>query len=133
MSFGVLKYSHRLYNSSDVSDCGVFYSTVSKISRIRDANSVVVSFLSRRCSPSRAGEALYPEAAAVLRPIRFCFRPSERSEMEGGEAGGAERDGRVHHSQQERHHRTHLPRGGSHGQYLEVDLSGFRRQFQTVE
>lgn len=37
--------------------------------------------------------------------------------MEGGETGGAERDGGVHHPQQECHHRTHLPRGGSHGQY----------------
>lgn len=39
--------------------------------------------------------------------------------MEGGETGGTKRDGGVHHPQQERHHRTHLPRGGSHGQYLE--------------
>lgn len=38
--------------------------------------------------------------------------------MEGGETGGTERDGGVHHPQQERHHRTYLPRGGSHGQYL---------------
>lgn len=37
--------------------------------------------------------------------------------MEGSEAGGAERDGGVHHPQQKRHHRTHLPRGGSYGQY----------------
>lgn len=37
--------------------------------------------------------------------------------MEGGETSRAERDGGVHHPQQERHHRTDLPRSGSHGQY----------------
>lgn len=37
--------------------------------------------------------------------------------MEGSEAGSAERNGGVHHPQQERHHRAHLPRGGAHGQW----------------
>lgn len=36
--------------------------------------------------------------------------------MEGSEAGSAERDGGVHHPQQECHHRAHLPRSGAHGQ-----------------
>lgn len=74
--------------------------------------------LSCRCSPCRAGEAVHPEVAAVLRPLRFCLRPTERSEMEGGKEGGTERDGGVHHPQQERDHGAHLPRSGSHGQYL---------------
>lgn len=69
-----------------------------------------------RCPPRGRGEALHPEAASVLRPLRLHLRPSERPEMEGGEAGGAERDGGVHHPQQERHHRAHLPGGGSYGQ-----------------
>lgn len=77
----------------------------------------LLPFLSARCSPCRAGEALYPEVATVLCTLRFCVGPTERPEMEGGETGGAERDGGVHHSQQECHHRTHLPRGGSHGEY----------------
>ena len=37
--------------------------------------------------------------------------------MEGSEAGGAERDGGVHHAQPQRHHRAHLPRGGAHGEF----------------
>lgn len=41
--------------------------------------------------------------------------------MEGGEAGGVERDGGVHHPQQERHHRAHLPRGGAHGECQQTD------------
>lgn len=36
--------------------------------------------------------------------------------MEGSEAGSAERDGGVHHPQQECHHGAHLPRSGAHGQ-----------------
>lgn len=77
-----------------------------------------LSSLYCRCSPCRAGETVHPEAAAVLRPLRFCLGPTERSEMEGGEKGGSERDGGVHHPQQERHHGAYLPRGGSHGQYI---------------
>ena len=69
-----------------------------------------------RCSPGRAGEALPPEAAAVLRPLRLPVRPVERPKMEGSEACGAQRDGGVHHAQQERHHRAHLPGGGAHGE-----------------
>ena len=73
---------------------------------------------SSRCrrSSGGAGEALHPEAASVLRPVRLCLGPAERPEMEGGEAGGAQRDGGVHHPQQECYHRAHLPRGGAHGQ-----------------
>ena len=41
--------------------------------------------------------------------------------MEGGEACGAERDGRVHHPQQERHHRARQPRGGAHGECQQTD------------
>lgn len=80
-----------------------------------------------RCSPCRAGETVHPEAAAVLRPLRFCLGPTERSEMEGGEKGRSERDGGVHHPQQERHHRAYLPRGGSHGQYL--NILSYRHEF----
>ena len=69
-----------------------------------------------RCGPRRAGEALHPEATTVLRSFRLPVRPAERPEMEGSEAGGAERDGGVHHPQQECHHRAHLPGGGAHGQ-----------------
>lgn len=69
-----------------------------------------------RCGSSRTGEAVHPEAAAVLRPLRLPLWPPEWPEMEGGEAGGPERDGRVHHPQQERHHGAHLPGGGAHGQ-----------------
>lgn len=72
--------------------------------------------LIRRCPPRGAGEAVRPEATAVLRALRLRLGPPERSKMEGGETGGSERDGGVHHPQQERHHRAHLPRGGSHGQ-----------------
>lgn len=68
-----------------------------------------------RCGSGRAGEALHPEAAAVLRSLRLPVRPAQRPEMEGSEAGGAERNGGVHHPQQECHHRAHLPRGGAHG------------------
>lgn len=75
-------------------------------------------YVSRRRSACRAGEAVHPEVAAVLRPLWFRLGPAERPEMEGGETGGAERNGGVHHPQQERHHRAYLSRGGSHGQYL---------------
>lgn len=68
-----------------------------------------------RCGSGGAGEALHPEAAAVLRSLRLPVRPAQRPEMEGSEAGGAERNGGVHHPQQECHHRAHLPRGGAHG------------------
>lgn len=60
--------------------------------------------LIRRRSPCGAGEAVHPEAAAVLRPLRLRCGPPKRSKMEGGEAGGSERDGGVHHPQQECHH-----------------------------
>lgn len=85
--------------------------------------------LFRRRSPRGAGEAVHPEAAAVLRPLRLRFGPPERPKMEGSETGGSERDGGVHHPQQERGHRAHLPRGGSHGQCCaQRDVSaGWRR------
>lgn len=38
--------------------------------------------------------------------------------MEGGEAGGAQWDGGIHHTQQECHYWTHLPRGGAHGEFF---------------
>lgn len=74
------------------------------------------SCLLLRCGPRRAGEALHPEATTVLRSLRLPVRPAERPEMEGSEAGGAERNGGVHHPQQECHHRAHLPGGGAYGQ-----------------
>lgn len=76
-----------------------------------------------RCGPRRAGEALHPEATTVLRSFRLPVRPTERPEMEGSQAGGAERNGGVHHPQQECHHRAHLPRGGAHGQWSWRGLS----------
>ena len=87
---------------------------------------VCVFFVFRR-SPGGAGEAVHPEAPAVLRPLRLPVRPTERPEMEGGEARGAERDGRVHHAQPQRHHGAHLPRGGAHGEFRYCDSSVYAR------
>lgn len=76
-----------------------------------------ISLFLLRCGPCRAREALHTEATAVLCSFRLPVRPAEWPEMEGGEAGGAERNGGVHHPQQECHHRAHLPGGGAHGQW----------------
>ena len=69
-----------------------------------------------RCRSCWAGEALHPEATTVLRSLWLPVRPAEWPEMERSEACSAERDGGVHHPQQECNHRAHLPRGGAHGQ-----------------
>lgn len=84
-----------------------------------------------RRPPCRAGEAVRPEVAAVLRPLRLRLRPAERPEMEGGETCGAERDGGAHHPQQERHHRSHLPRGGPRGQYLSRRTPGRLKSYMS--
>lgn len=98
-----------------------------------------VCFLFRRRSPSRAGEAVHPEAASVLRPLRLRLGPPEWPKMEGGEASRSERDGGIHHPQQECHHRAHLPRSSSYGQcqsshkLLQVLCSNIWRKFPQID
>lgn len=93
------------------------HSSISAVHSSSPSTLPLPPFLSRllRCGSGGAGEALHPEAATVLRSLRLPVRPAQRPEMEGSEAGGAERNGGVHHPQQECHHRAHLPRGGAHG------------------
>lgn len=73
-----------------------------------------------RCAPSRAGESVCAEAAPVLCALWLRIRSTERPEMEGGEAGGTQRDGGIHHTQQECHHWAHLPGGGAHGEFITI-------------
>ena len=51
----------------------------------------------------------------MLCAVRLHAGPAERSEMEGGEASGAERDGGVCHTEQGGDNRCNIPGGNPHG------------------
>lgn len=51
----------------------------------------------------------------MLRPVRLRRGSSVGSEVEGGEAGGAARDGGVRDHPEGRHHGSHLPGSSEHG------------------
>ena len=60
----------------------------------------------------RARGAFDPEDPTMLRPLRLCFGPTLRPEMEGGEESRVAGDGGVRHPEQGGAYRACLSRGG---------------------
>lgn len=67
--------------------------------------------VSRRTS-SGARAAVCTEAAAMLPTVRLRGRAAVGPQVEGGEAGGSARDGRVRDVTTRRRHRGDIPGGG---------------------
>ena len=69
-----------------------------------------------RCAQPRAGGAVHPEVAAVLRRLRL-HGPRGRPQGEGDQEGDPERGCGLHHGGPRRPHGGRLPGDNSNGQY----------------